>query len=259
MVLKDLQATVYDIFGYLLPGLVALLALVILFWAILIPTTPLSPTITETFNWAVVLIVGYLLGHLVQALANLLLSPFKDPEELALSPELKPEEKSGKSEADKNRLPEPLISLAKSKVSAMAHIPLPDVKSHLLYRFCDETVVQAGMIHDRDMYIYREGFYRGMAVSFLLLLLALVVRALIPTPYLSLSGTPHPIASTTLLSIAVVPLLGIWLCFNRYKRFGHYKVEQAVIGFLVLQAKKSEGEAEKKTKKKTIWPWHTGS
>ena len=251
MVLKDLQATVYDLFGYLLPGLVALLALVILFWAILIPTTPLSLTIAETFNWAVVLIVGYILGHLVQAVGNLLAGPFRRPEELALS--LKPfqsEEKSDASETDQDRLPEPLISSAKSKVSAMAHVPLQDVKSHLLYRFCDETVVQAGMIHDRDMYIYREGFYRGMAVSFLLLFLALVVRALVPTTYLNLSGTPHPIGSALLLSIAALPLLGVWLCFNRYRRFGYYKIEQAIVGFLVLQAKKPEEEVDKKTKAK---------
>jgi hypothetical protein len=41
----------------------------------------------------------------------------------------------------------------------------------LLYRLCDEAVAQGGASRDdRDRYIYREGFYRGMGFSLLMLL-----------------------------------------------------------------------------------------
>lgn len=38
--LKDIQVTLYDVFGYFFPGLILVFALTILFWALFWPVAP---------------------------------------------------------------------------------------------------------------------------------------------------------------------------------------------------------------------------
>jgi hypothetical protein len=40
--LKDIQVTLYDIFGYLLPGFIFLAGIAMLFWAIFMPSAPIQ-------------------------------------------------------------------------------------------------------------------------------------------------------------------------------------------------------------------------
>jgi hypothetical protein len=70
---KELQVTLYDIFGYLLPGAIILIALVLLFWSLFWPSVPLAlwgdlpalATIGLVF-------FAYLAGHLGQGIGNLM-------------------------------------------------------------------------------------------------------------------------------------------------------------------------------------------
>src|SRR5712671_3933333 len=69
--IKDLQITLYDIFGFLLPGSVTAAALLITFWAIFWPLAALTiPANVPVFPTTLLLLGAYLSGHLVQAMSN---------------------------------------------------------------------------------------------------------------------------------------------------------------------------------------------
>src|SRR5437667_10773171 len=83
--LNDLQATLYEAFGYLLPGIVFISALAILFWSVYLPASPLEFVELSFQVLVVLLLLAYFFGHLNQALGNLLTKIFRSPEEVVLS------------------------------------------------------------------------------------------------------------------------------------------------------------------------------
>jgi len=86
----------------------------------------------------------------------------------------------------------------------------------LLHWLCDESVAQAeGGRADLDMYIYREGFYRGLGLSLWALLLALLARALVPGATFAPGGTPEPVLTTALLFFGVLCAAAALLSFVR--------------------------------------------
>lgn len=149
-----------------------------------------------------------------------------------------------KDEADS--LPETLVSKARSRVKSILQIPQEDIDDGLLYRTCDEIVVQSNIesvIANRDIYIYREGFYRGLTVSLVMLFLSLTVltvRMLVTGTSLRLSDTQTAVSWPILLFVDLILLIGAWLSFRRYRRFGGYRIRQAIIGFLVLDKPKPD-------------------
>src|SRR3977135_2854446 len=70
--LKDIQVTLYDIFGYLVPGFVSLAALVIPFWGFSFPTIPLPFQVFSEHGLATG-VAAYVIGHMTQAIANIFL------------------------------------------------------------------------------------------------------------------------------------------------------------------------------------------
>ena len=256
--LKDLQVTLYDIFGYLLPGFISLNAFAILFWAIYFPTRPLSFQIFSE-HWLGVGVASYVFGHMTQAVANILfqkLSPrlFQKVEDLMLPAEEsnQPATQGWLSKVKQltggtNSLSEKAVSSAKSKARKMINEERDPEKeimdSALLYLISDETVAQWGVTNDRDIYIYREGFYRGLTISFLLLFVVLVTIAVVPKASINISES-RPIGRLTLFIFALISLIASALSFYRYRRFASYKVKQAVLGFLAIQQKLHDRESQ---------------
>jgi hypothetical protein len=220
--LKDIQVTLYDIFGYLLPGFIFLAGIAMLFWAIFMPSAPIQLSTISVDNWIVILVGAYIAGHMVQAIANLLTKKLQSAENTVLS--------KGKPDS----FPNAVIDSATKKVNLMLGVKLKDMKPSFLYQVCDEAIAQFGITSDRDIYIYREGFYRGLTVSFMVLFVGLIARVLVPSTSVNISGNVLPISVSMLLFFDVISLIAARLSFNRYKRFGDYRVREAVIGFLLL-------------------------
>ncbi len=226
--LKDIKVTLYDIFGYLLPGIVFLASIVILFWTIFIPRSPLVPYQLTDKIWVLALLVSYFSGHMAQALANILAKLLPSAEDLVLSRDRA------------NNLPKAIIESVKSKASSMIGIDLKEINSEWLYSICDETLVQSGVVEDREVYLYREGFYRGLTVSLFALALSLFLRMVIPgTTIIISSGVSQSISWTILLFLTLISFVGSLLAFLRYMRFARYRVTRAIIGFLALQGKET--------------------
>ncbi len=224
--LRDIKITLYDIFGYLFPGIIFLAAIATLFWVIYIPHTPFVLIRLTIEIWVLVLLLAYFSGHIAQALGNLFIKLFPSVESIVLA--------KGKA----GSFPESIIESAKSKASTLLGIDLKDINSETLFSICDEVVVQYGVVEDRDVYQYREGFYRGFAVSFLLFSLSLIVRTMVSGASLKLSNALRPISWYIFLFFIVLSLVCSLLSFLRYRRFARYRVRRAIIGFLSLQRSK---------------------
>lgn len=112
--------------------------------------------------------LSYFAGHLNQALGNLLTMILPSPEKVALSKGLP------------GNLPDDLVQVARLKVSEMLGVDLKNISPEWLFRICDEVLLQRGNCTDREIYQYREGFYRGLTLSFVVLAISLIVRAAIP-------------------------------------------------------------------------------
>lgn len=223
---RGFRLTLYDIFGYLAPGMVFLAGMAILFWAIYIPRIPFSVFRPTADGWVFFLLLAYFSGHIVQALGNLLANLLPCLETSVISRE------------GTCIVPEFLVESAKREVGAMLGFDVKDMASEWLLTICDETVAQRG-VRDRDIYQSREGFYRGLAVSFLALFLSLVARTSVPGTSVRLSGSLQVVSGSTLLFFILFSLAGTLLAFFRYRRFARYRITQAIVGFLVLRARNS--------------------
>ena len=216
--LKDIQITLYDIFGYLLPGTVVVLALVVGFWALFWPHSLLSvPLGLPALVVTVLLFAAYLAGHLAQAMGNIVEmwseASKRFDKEIPLSDEL-----------------QKIL-----KASAAKHLGVPsDLSAKELYLLCDQALVHKGSMGEREIFVYREGFYRGNSVALAFLTLSLCVRALC-TPAIAVIG-PRTIELhwNHLALAAALTAAGAWLAFRRYLRFREYKYLTCFARFLSL-------------------------
>jgi tetrahydromethanopterin S-methyltransferase subunit B len=230
--LADIKVTLYDIFGYLLPGLVVLTGAAVFFWAVFVPDIPIhSPTLSGP-EWFAVLIAAYILGHLAQALANdigfvlvRVVGSFKSPEMREFAA---------------------LAETHQAKLRKATHIHWDETvkekdkdkelgrEAGLLYDACDASVAQYGSTANREIYIYREGFYRGLVVGFSIGLIGLLVRLLVGGAQVQNGDDIDPIPSSTLWFLVCFVAVGIVLTYIRYRRFREFRIKNAFLSYLVL-------------------------
>lgn len=218
---KDLQVTLYDFFGYLLPGAVILIALVLLFWSVFWPSDRLVvPTTLPALTVTALTLFAYLLGHLGQAVSNFIekLPNVKHAQETALPVSAE------------------MGELVRDAVAARFGPKARTLTPKELYALCDQALIQAGSLGEREIFIYREGFYRGNCFAFTLLALVLVLRMACAPAALTVAGTKIDIYRSELGLTAFLAGVGAWLCFRRYLRFGTYKTGSCLMRFLAFTA-----------------------
>lgn len=218
---RDLRFTVYDFIGYLLPGAPAVVAVLLAGWAVAGVTAPLSLPGPSAEGWIAIALASYLVGHAVQALANLIAKIARLDEVGGLGKPNGPV-----SQKTFGRAQERVRELTGLEPSSPAD----------LYAVCDEWVAQHGETADRELYQYREGFYRGLAVSLIILVFSLLAARLrggttasIGTITIALAGNPYWLLVVALTITAVLFVM-------RYRRFLRHRVRSAVLAFLVLAA-----------------------
>src|SRR5690349_19063426 len=74
--MKEIQLTLYELFGYLLPGAVLTAGLAVLFWALFFPQDAVEFDIKTVEVWATFLVMAYLVGHAGQSVGNWLAQRF---------------------------------------------------------------------------------------------------------------------------------------------------------------------------------------
>ncbi|HYT89872.1 MAG TPA: hypothetical protein VEL76_14295 [Gemmataceae bacterium] len=232
--IKDLQVTLYDIFGFLIPGTVFLAAVGLLFGAVYLPQSQAPLVTLDAAGWVVLVLVAYLAGHMAQSLGNLLEKLYKATETVVLEGQ------------GPYRLPDVIIVACRTKVQETLDVAASGLDPRWLYRVCDDAVIRSGKIGERDVYIYREGFYRGAAVSFALLTFAVVtllVRLYLAGQHTILAGWATE--REHLWFLFTLSLGCSYLAFRRYRRFGMYRVTHAMIGFLTVKDEKKSDSSKK--------------
>src|SRR6266568_2878749 len=136
--LDKLTFTLYEIFGYLLPGSVAFVGFGLLYWGLFAPTVPLGVADFQPglVTWSAIIIASYLLGHAAQAVGNRLLGGI---EESALA---------------MNEVPW-MRERADNSAAELLSVPADKIGARWVYRVLDEYAVQTGQAGDRDMFVYR--------------------------------------------------------------------------------------------------------
>lgn len=215
----DIQVTLYDIFGYLFPGLVTLGALTIFSWAAFLPASGLTtPRLSGTW-WIAVFVTSYVLGHLVQAVANLLVKwipPFGPSALAALdwSPH-------------GSAIPGALGFGTRPESAREA-----ELWAAQLFEAADIVVAQQGKTDDRTIYQYREGFYRGLTIAFALSFAAVVIRAFLHGD--ALVGRHTFLTGGELAFAATALFFAMVLSHDRWRRFYALKLHNTFVAFSVL-------------------------
>jgi hypothetical protein len=218
--MKSVEVTLYDIFGYLLPGTVASLGLYLIMRPVLTPIEPQWVTLS-TAKWVALAVGAYLAGHFVQGIAN------QVDRLLRLD--------ASRSVLVQDHSLAPLVEAAKAKARRIAGLgDSVSIDSRTLFNIMDHYVQQYGKTATRDIYVYREGFYRGLCTAFFLLSVGCFLRALGDQAHLSLFQG-HLFATASLMwqtgALAIVLMV---LTHLRHRRFSRYIVKNALFSFVCL-------------------------
>jgi hypothetical protein len=221
----NIRLPLYDIFGYLLPGIVAMLAATLLIWSIYLPAIPLTFMTLPKQVWLILTVLAYFAGHFVQALGNALSDFFVRPEEHIFG-----------EQADAS------CKELMKEVHAVVHkaLGVNKVEPAWIYRICDATVLHCGTTSEREIYVYREGFYRGASVSFGLLAIGLFVRSLIGRTSLLWNGSLVTVPGSLLWVLVILTGCGCVLMVLRFHRFAQYRVKHALVSYLLIHKRLTE-------------------
>jgi hypothetical protein len=221
----NIRLPLYDIFGYLFPGIVAMLAAILLIWSIYLPAAPLTFLSVPKQVWFVLVVLAYFAGHFVQALGNAFSDLFVRPEERIFGEH---------ADAGCKELLKEVHAVVRRTLG------VNKVEPAWMYRICDGTVLHCGTTSEREIYVYREGFYRGSSVAFALLAIALLVRSLIGTTSLLWNGSLVAAPGSLLWVLFVLTAGGCALMVVRFHRFAHYRVKHALVSYLLIHRKLTE-------------------
>jgi len=236
---KDMRVTLYDIFGYFLPGAV-ILGGFLLCWKACDGRQLLS-SLQVWERWFVLVFGAYYLGHMAQGIGNGLEFLIGNPTEVILGKAGSGYESLRHIILGKERwgrIDEKIHKAAQDQFNKLMAPTKPasddaegGESNKWLYPCCAEVIGQVGHGELREMYEYREGFYRGSAIAF-----GLVAFVLIPT---IVCWKSH-LSSGRLfwITLALTPLLSLlaaFLSIRRYGRFSESRVRSTLLGFLVLE------------------------
>ena len=197
------------------------LALVLLYWAFFVPCIPLGIATFEPglVTWASVLVASYALGHAAQGVANKI---FPKAEKSAL------DSASGK-------LPSWLRKRAQQTAAEILKVNPGEIEPGWVFRTLDEYALQTGKDGDRDIFVYREGFYRGTALSLFFLSAALLVRLFVPGSSIQFTRSLVAVSHLELMLTALIVAGVGYLFLRRYQRFAEYRITRSVLAALVMR------------------------
>ena len=214
--------TLYEVFGYLLPGGVTLIGFVVLYWASFMPGMPLGIASFQAgpVTWVSVSLASYLLGHAWQAIGNLC---FHGVEDSLLS-------------SQNGSAPAWMRERARLAASEFLKVNPDQLDPRWIFSALDEYTVQIGKIGDRDLFVYREGFYRATALSLFFLSATLFLRTFVPGASIMFTkGLFHVPGWEAFVTAVLISGAG-YLFVRRYKRFAEYRVTHAVLSALVMSS-----------------------
>jgi len=227
--MTGIRTSLYDLFGYLFPGTIVILAVRLLIWVCFYPQ--LSLTVEPLNNIVVIsLLIGlsYVAGHILHSIGNFL--PATRSTRM-----IEPNAKNIFQRILKRKT----ISLTAAKlvdetIKEKLGIQYLALESEEKFSLLDEARSFTEKENDREVYIYHEGFYRGMTIACSILFLSLLVSFFVKDLTI-ISGKMHFIVikkeRVVLAIAAVVATIGFW---KRMTRFSHYRITRAVMRWFIF-------------------------
>lgn len=218
----NLAFTLYEVFGYLLPGGITFIAFAVLYWASFVARMPLGIADFQAglVTWVAVTITSYVLGHAVQGVGNIC---FHGMEGSVL-------------DSENGSAPLWMRECARKAAAGILDVGADDqIESRWLFRVLDEFALQSCKDGDREIFVYREGFYKGTSLSLFLLSAALLVRMVVPGACISFTKGPFQILWYEVLVTAAIVGGVAFIFVRRWQRFADYRITRAVLAALVAQ------------------------
>ena len=205
--MSSLRFTLYEIIGYMAPGVVGLAALSIVFWAAFLPqhAIEIANNSHTKEELALFLFAAYTIGHLVQGLCNY----HPSPEKLA--------ERRAKHAA--------LISNARAGLSSRCSMNLDKYDLGQIVALAQTYLLHTGKTEDHEIFLYREGFYRGSSASYALLGVALLFRVFRGETRLVMSGATVDVSPHAIVFLSLISILISVVFYQRYIRFSNYRLQ----------------------------------
>jgi len=236
--LSNFVFTLYELLGYLLPGAVALVGFSVVEWALFFPAVPLRIGADQAnmVTGTCVVLGSYILGHAVQAIGNL----FWSGAEAAVL------------DVKKGNAPPWMKENAQRAALDLLNTDSHQLEPRWIFRALDEYMCRTGETGDRDMFVYREGFYRGTAIALLLISVALAVRMCIPGCSIQLNKDVFCVSRWEIVFNLLISA-GIAVLFvRRYRRFAEYRVTHAVMAGLIEHNNASDPNVTNKRKSVSV-------
>jgi len=206
---QSLRVTLYEIFGYFAPGLIAVAGFAIAIWSIYLPAVPLTSDVIKSRPVLFVLIgfVAYVLGHLLQAVGNL---------------HTRAEKRKGLCRDCESLQAIALDSLKNKYQITIACKSLSDVTALAV-----AIMSQVGKTDEYEVFVYREGFYRAGYISFLILAVSFFLRIL-NRALISVHGITFGLPNSLLIGCGIFCVISSIFFFLRFRRFGEYRVKHVL-------------------------------
>jgi hypothetical protein len=231
----DFQFSLYDFFGFLFPGCIFLAGMSMIYWSVTAPEYPFALGNLDLQGWVIFVVLGYMSGHIASALENRWY-PWKykwDADKVESGWYNKFWRSKWVAEIDETEL----TGTAKDRLCAL--ISVDNVKQIHLFRLFEAIINQGGNPGDREIYQYREGFYRSVSFCSLIAAASILVRVgaswCVNAPISFLVGQSQYIVKWQDLAIGIIGLLAIsYLSLKRQMRFSGYRHNNTVFSFLAF-------------------------
>jgi uncharacterized membrane protein YbhN (UPF0104 family) len=197
MEIKNLKASIYDILGYFLPGLLVILVLILLFLNYNVKFLFEEIKRLSTTEIFLAIIIAYIIGHLIQSISNILENIFsKLPLLKYISGAPSYQYLSESNKFYSNEFKKLILDAAKDIFKS------ENLKEKELFNLCYSLILQKGETYRIELFVSLYGFYRGLLYSCLI------------------SSILFSMYRNFILAIAFVIFAILFL--QRYKRFRSY-------------------------------------
>ncbi|WP_407543383.1 hypothetical protein Q0M94_26000 (plasmid) [Deinococcus radiomollis] len=224
MDLSKLTVAVFDVFAYILPGLVLLMALS-LFEATFLKSG-LIPLDRVAKASALALIASYFLGQLAHAFAGWLL--------IHVLPELPNDRKGGFRKDMFNHTRQRVIEVFNIDVTPFTPAKLQTLE---VYQLADSYIATKEKVSERDSLIAREGFAKTSLGAFLLSALSVLSTVMRGGLHWRLATGSGSLSVAATLIVGLLLLLIAAVFWRRYVFFHGLKVTSTYALFLALTTK----------------------
>lgn len=219
--MKDMQITLYDIFGYLGPGVIAFAGIYLAVWGLILDNTQDWSKLT-TAGWIAILVVAYLIGHVVQALSNTITKIIR------INPEVR-------ILGDAQAVTPEILALVNERACRILGLQNDtSLTLKVLYDVVDHYLLQHGKTESREIYVYREGFYRGLSVALLVFALGSFFRTIGSNGNLEIFGISISITRKVLVTCTIFSTIMAALAIYRFNRFSYYRVKNSIYSFIAI-------------------------